>query len=528
MNGARPQLLEFLLPTLFGLGCGVLYLVLGVSDTFQAMLVLTFLGVFGLFALSRLELVRQALLLGFGFAVVINPRKFFGVSDDGDMKLLAWTVTVLFVTALDIGVFALLLGYARNFVAVARRALPGLFKLLLVGFFVIMFVSLANAGDRDIAWAHIAYEGKNLALFLVVVALAADRGNGGTADALRWILIGLGLAMGLEMMIVGLEYLGVIPNGWGFVGIRVGSQIEALGDFEALRVGGTYQHPNYLSIAAAAMALVFWQVLMDSDEKRRSSVFYWLGFFGSVVCLVLTLSRAGWLGCFAGGLLYTAVMLKLRGMDWLRGLPWKYIVPALFVLLAVGLYFIDPIFDKLFHSSPLNISSRSELNDMALQAISTQPWIGWGIGQHGFAMQDYGRSDMYAQLAGLIPVAHNIYLLVVSEIGIVGGGVYFLIPAYAITHGIRTCAKAPDHELSGALCAFSTALVVFLVADFFGPGLRKVDVANLYWLLLALVFGVAMTVREDAENASGRRTPGRPASTECEAVVAHGDEKEAR
>jgi uncharacterized membrane protein YeaQ/YmgE (transglycosylase-associated protein family) len=137
------------------------------------------------------------------------------------------------------------------------------------------------------------------------------------------------------------------------------------------------------------------------------------------------------------------------------------------------------------------------------------------------------------------PVVHNIYLLVASEVGLIGAFLYFGIPLSLMVRGVRVSRAAraegpgpiagsvvslretalrasaflPIHEpwssfvawssenrpfgaavgpglaLAPLITALISSILVFLAADLFEPSLRKVEVASLYWLLLGCLAG---------------------------------------
>lgn len=496
MNRFRSAIVSPLISTVFGLACGCVFMLFGaMSPTFQGLLLVGGVGVLVLLVLAQVGLLREALLFGFGFAIVINPRKFFGV--ESSQELLGWTVTVHFITLLDLAAIGLLVLYGRNILSNLRRLVPRVVQLAVAAYVLGLFASLFHVVHWDEAWAHLVFEGKCILLAIAVFSLLVSHGSGGVMAMVRPLLIGISCAVGVECMIVGLEYTGVITSGDGFAGIRVGSFREMLDMGETLRVGGTYQHPNYLAVAAGALFLFLWQVQIDSHKNRKPSLLYWIGIVGGLVCLVLPLSRGGWLGTAVGGLIYVLIMLGIRGGAWIKSLPWKYVGPSLFLVCAAGLYFMEPIYDKLFYSSAGNISGREKLNAMTLEIVSNSPWTGAGIAQHGFAMEEIsGFNELYLY-AGLKPVVHNSYLLILSELGIPTTIIFFLLPLLAVGYGIHACIRAPNHELTGLLCASISALAVFLVADLFGMSLRKLDLAYLFWILMGIAYAVIGVIRDD-------------------------------
>lgn len=501
MNRFHSLLTAAILPTFLALACGGAFLVFANDVTVLYLMILIFVGIFGLLAASHIGRARDVILLALGFATIINPRKFFWLTDATEEELLPWTVSVHFVTMLDIVVLVLFLTYARHAISAFFKILPVYVRLFIGIFVAALFLSLLNVNVIDnvsIAHAHIGFELKGLILFIVVFGLVTDRRYGDKLDLLRMLLIGLCCGIAVEVLVVGLEYVGILTEESVFLGIRVGSFEESLvTGGEALRVGGTYQHPNFLGVPAGMILLLFWQLHMDSHKDVKSTPIFWLGIIGGAICVVMPLSRGAWSGLLAGAALYVLVMLFLRGKAWLDALPWRYIVPALIVLVGVGLWFFEPIYGKLTYSNPMNLTSRAELNRITIDAIMEEPLIGHGAGQHGFALLGRGEYNTMSIEFGFKPLVHNSYLLIASEIGIIGAACFFLIPIVAILKGIMACIHAPNHKLTGLLCALVSCLVMLLATELVSPGLRRVDIANLYWLIVALTWGVVVIFDRD-------------------------------
>lgn len=485
-------------PLLTVLVCGGAFLLLENEPKLVLLLMLLLLGLLGMLGCARLGVLRQVLLFGLGFSAIINPRKYFGITDASE--LLGGAAGYLFITLFDAIAFCLFVSCAGRIPAALRRqgGLPGIVRLCLAGFLVLTGVSFLNAGHLDHAFAQLVFEFKCLMLFLTIFAIMTDRAGGGMRIAVCPLLYGLCCGMGVEACVAAAEYLRIIGSGVNFLGIMVGSFSETLeSGIQAFRVGGTYQHPNYLAMPAAALLLFFWQVQMDNLHAIRANWLLWGGLMASLICVVLPFSRGGWFGMLCGGAVYMGVMLGARGRAWFAGLPWRYIGALCLAALCVGLGFFDQIYDKIFHSSPQNLLSRYDLNTMAMEMIIDHPWLGVGAGNHSYGAEGYGRYAELAAVAGLPPMVHNIYLLIASDIGLPGALCFFVLPLAVMAYGIRSCLRYPNHPLVALVCACVSTIAVFLAGDAFGAGLRKVDVAYMYWLLLALGMSGAATIWQD-------------------------------
>lgn len=488
---------SFAVVTLLAVAGGLAFVHLGSSPTYQAMLILMAAGGLGILLLTQFGITRQFLLFGIGFAVAITPVKYFGFQE-GDSYYM-WAVQTVTFSAFDAALLIFMAFYARNIVSTLYRRLPRPVIVLVLGYLGVMLLSMTEigpAGHMDVAVSQFIHEIRCLMVFAVLFTLIHNPGPSGLMADLRCILIGLSCVAALETAIVFLEYVGALQAGPLLMGIRVGSFRESLGMDAALRVGGTFQHPNYLVIFAGAAFLLLWQTEMDSHPEAGHSILYWPGIVGGFVCMIMTLSRSGWAGTGAGTVFYVFVMLVGRGWPWLRSLPWKYVVPSLLFIAAVGLVFSDSIISKLFHSDSGNVDSRHYTNNVAVMLWAESPWLGRGLGQHGFLMAGMAKFVELRTALKAMPSVHNSYLLILTEIGIVGTVLYFLVPVYALFSGMMTCLKNPNHRATAILCGACTAVIIYLVADLASISLRHINLSVLYWFLLGIVIGLSTLIRE--------------------------------
>jgi O-antigen ligase len=85
---------------------------------------------------------------------------------------------------------------------------------------------------------------------------------------------------------------------------------------------------------------------------------------------------------------------------------------------------------------------------------------------------------------------HNTYLLLATEVGIVGAFFYVMIPASIFIAALRRCFRYHTDPLAPVCLAFASTFIVFWICDRFSPVTRTVDSAYLYWMLIALAAGI--------------------------------------
>lgn len=369
-----------------------------------------------------------------------------------------------------------------------RELFPGFTRLAYWGSMALMGLSIFYAIDANMALFQFSFELKCFLLMLV----AANLMSSARMTHFTAIMAGLSCGIVLEALLALLEYTRVINNEMFFLGVTVGGFQETLeGGLELNRAGGTYRHPNYLSVPAGALALLMWHLQASSpDPSLKKRRLYWLALGGALLCLWLSLSRGGWGALIGGALFYWIMSQRSFGWRWFQSLPWRYLAPLLLVMAVFLIFFGNEAYNKIFHSSPINFTYRMQMNVMTLEQIKRQPVLGGGLGNHPLLTRDHPLYSATTRHLHAAPVVHNIYLLVASELGIIGVLLYFSIPFSLIVQTVRQCRARPDHSLSPLCLALASAMIVFLLSDLVGPGLRKIELAYMFWLFNGLLAGL--------------------------------------
>lgn len=199
-----------------------------------------------------------------------------------------------------------------------------------------------------------------------------------------------------------------------------------------IRAYGTLPHPNILAgfliisifVILKEIAERFANPKNNSDKVPRETIFNmipnWLLTIFLVVIFIgfsLTFSRSAFLGLLFGLL----VFIFLHKQIVFRRL---YFSIAGLIMLAViaGGYFMHFEVSKLSIFSTQSLDERNLYQIVSRETISAHPIVGIGIGQ--FVLQEFQK---YPNLEGwqYQPV-HNIYLLIFSELGMIGLALFLL------------------------------------------------------------------------------------------------------
>ena len=297
-------------------------------------------------------------------------------------------------------------------------------------------------------------------------------------EVVKWIELWIVLLVAREMIparvmpkLVGALLLGGVLQ--GVIGIvqfflQIGPPwFVILGRF--MRASGTFGQPNpyagYLGLCLpVAASLLIWALL----QKRRAkpyptrSIFYLLAatlFIG--VGLSFSWSRGGWLGAaaalsavvtifdrrsvFVGGMLaaIVATFILLAGAE-INILPKPIMdrfsdVPALIAKSTKG---IDQILNEQLTPDNFGAMERAAHWSAAVKMWEQAPWFGVGPGNYAYAYPDIVRNDnRLRRWEDPLGHAHNVYLNIMAEGGIVGIVVYLFVwggVAVWIWYKIRT------------------------------------------------------------------------------------------
>jgi O-antigen ligase len=205
-----------------------------------------------------------------------------------------------------------------------------------------------------------------------------------------------------------------------------------------------------------------------------------------VICalgVALTLSRAGLVALVLALIAAIVVVKRHRGVISLA---------AILVAAGFAVYFLalaPPVARQRIFSDPSGTSGRTALWTVAWRMVEAEPVTGVGIGNFplrsvDFLVQPGGLSNDSFVIREPLE-AHNIYLQLLAETGLVG----FLLFAAVVATSRGCCwraarARAPaiDGELVLLAEATLVATVAVLVANFFAPGLFDKQM----WLLFAM------------------------------------------
>ncbi|MDP3947434.1 MAG: O-antigen ligase family protein [bacterium] len=291
--------------------------------------------------------------------------------------------------------------------------------------------------------------------------------------------------------------IGLSLLGEPLLGPRIGGAAKIIVEGGALLRGyGTLPHPNVLAavLIVALLALsYFWlrrpgiRKMWQGGAPLWSDVLLGIALFVVAIGLALTFSRSGWLAaCAATALLvFGAFLMKEFRIQAAR---LFFLLLTIFYLLSVSMGWA--IFPRatLTREEPA-VAYRLRYNDLGLELVKRNP-LGVGIGNqvlHAVARGTYLEFGMRERWQWQ-PI-HNIYLLVATEVGLLGALGFIVMLGAVLWHGILRFLRRGAERLP--IVVALTALAALLALGFADHYLWTLQSGRLLlWSVLGILLGL--------------------------------------
>lgn len=298
---------------------------------------------------------------------------------------------------------------------------------------------------------------------------------------------------------------------WGYIGGAAAAAVVGLVnpvEDEAGRLGGGLGDPNFLA-AILVTALVF---SVFALTWTLQAVQRWL--LGAcillfTVAIFLTQSRGGLVALAAA---FAAAMV-------FGGPVRRHFLVLAAVVASVGLVYYaafasSETLERL--QNPGRGSGRADLWSVATGVISDHPILGVGAGNFQVVAPQYASESINLPSVHLVvdtpKVAHNTYLHILAELGIVGFLLFLTIIGFAVSCALKAArwfGRAGDHHMELFARGAIVALVGILAADFF----ISEQFGKQLWLLLGLgpaLYGVARRTYPEGKQAAQPQQQAQP------------------
>jgi O-antigen ligase len=274
-----------------------------------------------------------------------------------------------------------------------------------------------------------------------------------------------------------------------------------MGDDKVMRAYGSFLHPNVLAGFLLLAIFCFYALWI----KNRIKPIFMIGFFVLVFGLFVTFSRESiFTFLFISFVFFLARFYQLRVLEHTeeRLMAGKKLIAlaSFFVIFCIiSSAILLPYMKSRFFTISIEeeaIDLRFFYNKIAIQMIKEKPILGIGIGNFVDYSHNYPAFLRAAsKMAGIngqktIPdwifqPAHNIYLLIASEIGIFGFLFFVLFILIKISKSIKPIKPKEIFDVMGPMPFLFIAFLIIGLSDHYFWTLQSGGI--MFWLSLAML-----------------------------------------
>jgi len=255
------------------------------------------------------------------------------------------------------------------------------------------------------------------------------------------------------------------------------------------RLTASFTSPNAFGCFLVCMipySLV--QVFIKFNNKKfkfMSAVLFSL----LLVCLILAVSRGAWFA-FIGAILFMSI--------WLPYLGITVAVLLLFTIFVLQFYnsLVNERLRNFFIFKDAGAMDRRVIWQAGWNMFKANPWFGLGLGTFMFNFKEFVTDKSF-----YIAYAHNCYLQIIAETGIIGLFSFLLILIFFFFRGIKLLISAQKTLSWYLLLASLASLLGYCIHMAVETILYSLDLGLLFWLIMS--FGVAIMNNLEAEEAVG-------------------------
>ena len=389
---------------------------------------------------------------------------------------------------------------------------------LIAGLELIIFISIFFASDKMIAIYRYGVLLLGIGLFWLIVSA-----NYNKIKLIYCFLAGiffqagLGIWQFLTQSSFACKWLGMAEHDASVLGasvIETISSIDGIGE-RWLRAYGGMDHPNVLGgVLAVGILLIIGLIIKHSDFKvKKLEIGNWkLGisqisnfkfqisiftsYFLLFTSLFFTFSRGAWLGLAVGVFIMLALMVVKKDLLGQKKLLQIILMSSVLIFILFS-QFQDLVSTRLSNSARLEVKSNVERIESYKDSweMIKGNWL-FGVGVGNYILET---GNWKLEIGDNAPVrrhqpAHNVFLLVWAEIGIVG-----LLFFIALLLCVMRCElRVASCELRVASCALLIAMIIMFTIDHWWWSLHFG--IFLFWMILGLAIRESAGKRAIADN----------------------------
>ncbi len=343
-----------------------------------------------------------------------------------------------------------------------------------VAFFFLMVAAAPLSYRPDLSWRFLGYHLAAVVCLLVTVSAVRD------ARDLKRLCAGGAFCVAVSSVYGVVQRIQGVEVNIAYVDAKLNPDMPG-------RVQSYFDNPNTFG-EFLVMLLPLTLALAVCSNRKRGKVAAAGIFAVGVAALLMTYSRAGWVG-FA--LSVGLMVLYLR----------PALIPPLIALCVVAIPFLpSAVWTRILTITNFNdttTSSRFPLYEAALNLIWRAPLDGAGLGSD--VVRQYIRDFRLYHGSAPFVHAHNLYLQVAIETGLVGAAAFLASIFATVKRGFRTVRGASDGPAKVMTCAAASGLCGITLCGMADYPWHYPRIQVVYWFLFAMVLAGVKVCRAEAE-----------------------------
>ncbi len=351
-------------------------------------------------------------------------------------------------------------------------------------FFAWSLISLIKAPNLIWGLRKIAYLGSIFPLYFITIFLAKKLRQTTQIAIIFIYSLGLSALIGLiqfsAQFIFGIDKVyqfwavNILPI---FSGFQLGAMILTYPSWlvningeTLMRSFSFFSDPHMFSFCLG-MIIPFTTIILIANKNK---IIIFISYLLMASGLMLSFTRGA----------YLAIILTLALVSWM---VWRYLGKKIIPLLFLGTILVflipgSPIADRFYSSFDLSEGSnkgRLEMWEQASKVGLNQPWQGIGLGNYSLSLN---KKLDYRNPA----TAHNFYLDLFSELGLIGLSIWMLLILGTIWQLFKKLYSEINQKTKIIIISLIGSLTYFSVHSFFETAIYQPIILSILMIILGL------------------------------------------
>ncbi len=245
----------------------------------------------------------------------------------------------------------------------------------------------------------------------------------------------------------------------------------------------SFHHANslggYLTFVLPATASLFFFL-----KKKNQLFFLPLVIIIMVWSLLLTNSRASWFSVYFG---FNLLLFLTH-----RKLFLAFILSSLFLILFFYIRAPQEFKRQLRideQSIQQSVDWRLALWEDSLKMIKAKPWFGHGVNTYMRVFRDYDRVEKEGFIKNSPTYAHNCYIQMATEVGILGFFAFLWILGKLFKQVIKNILddRLKDNKLRMISAGLISGIFAFLIHSFYDTNMYSLQLSSQFWFFVGIL-----------------------------------------